>query len=170
VRQVLSKSEPEVASWRQAIADAVGANGSLVVDLIPQLEQLIGPQPPAGTLPPGEAQARFLAVFHRFVSVFALPEQPLVLFFDDMQWMDQGSLRLLEHLMVHAETRNLLLIGAYRDNEVDTAHPLVMTLETIRIRGPRPRPRWRRRARSCYRRGRCCPTTPGRPTTPRASA
>ncbi|MGE5506225.1 MAG: ATP-binding protein, partial [Actinomycetota bacterium] len=135
IRQILSKAEAEVGFWRQAIQEAVGANGGLVVDLIGQLEQLIGPQAPVPVLSPGEAQVRFLSTFRRFVAVFARPEHPLVLFLDDLQWMDQGSLKLLEHLMTHAEMRNLLLVGSYRDNEVDPAHPLMLTVDAVRSAG-----------------------------------
>jgi predicted ATPase/GAF domain-containing protein/signal transduction histidine kinase len=137
IRQILGSPEADIRRWREAFLDAVGRNGRQIVELIPQLELVIGEQPPLPELPPGEAQVRFLSVFRRFVSVLARPEQPLVLFLDDLQWMDSGSLKLMEHLMTHPEVRHLLLIGSYRDNEVDSAHPLMLGIEAVR-KGGRP--------------------------------
>ncbi|BAE50751.1 AAA family ATPase [Paramagnetospirillum magneticum] len=137
IRQILGAPESDIRRWREAFLDAVGPNGGLLIDLIPQLELVVGEQPGVPELPPGEAQVRFLTVFRRFVSVLARPEQPLVLFLDDLQWMDNGSMKLLEHLMTHPEVRHLLLIGSYRDNEVDSSHPLMLSVETIR-KGGRP--------------------------------
>ncbi len=135
VRQILSASEQDVSRWRAEILGAVGPNGRLVTDLIPQLEHIIGEQPAVVELPPNEAHIRFLSVFTRFVSVLARPEAPLVLFLDDLQWMDAGGMKLLEHLMTNPEVRHLLLIGSYRDNEVDSSHPLMLAVETIRASG-----------------------------------
>ena len=86
-------------------------------------------------LPPQDAQNRFQMVFRRFLGVFAQPEHPLALFLDDLQWLDAATLELLEHLVTHPEVRHLLLVGAYRDNEVGPAHPLMRTLEAIREAG-----------------------------------
>ncbi len=135
VRHILSTGEQEAVVWRRALLDALGPNGRLVVDLIPQLERVIGEQPAVTEMPPSEARARFLAVFRSFVSVFGRPGQPLVLFLDDLQWMDPGSMTLLMELTTHPEVHNLLLIGSYRDNEVDSAHPLALTIESIRGAG-----------------------------------
>ncbi len=132
VRQVLGKSEAEVARWREAIQEAVGQNGQLIVDLIPDLALVLGKQPPVVQLPPSDAQNRFNAVFRRFIAVFAQPSHPLVLFLDDLQWLDLASLAFFEHLVSHSDLGHLLLIGAYRDNEVTAAHRLMLTLETIR--------------------------------------
>ncbi len=93
---------------------------------------MIGKQPPVADLPPQDVQNRFQMVFRRFLGVFASPEHPLALFLDDLQWLDVATLDLLEHLVTHAEVRHLLLVGAYRDNEVGPAHPLLRTLEAIR--------------------------------------
>jgi predicted ATPase len=114
---------------------ALGSNGKLIIDLIPQLALLIGEQPPVAELAPTEAEHRFRRVFRRFVSVFARRENPLVLFLDDLHWVDGGSLKLIEDIVTEAETGHLLLIGAYRDNEVTSTHPLVLTLERIRRSG-----------------------------------
>jgi predicted ATPase len=131
VRQILGKSEAEVTHWRTAIQQAMGANGQLVVNLIPELELIIGKQPPFPELPPQETQNRFQAVFTRFLSVFAQKEHPLTLFLDDLQWLDIATLRFIEHLLTHADVKHLLLIGAYRDNEVSPSHPLMLTLDSI---------------------------------------
>jgi PAS domain S-box-containing protein len=135
VRQILGKSEEEVIHWRTAIQQAMGPNGQLVVNLIPELELIIGRQPPVPELPPQETQNRFQAVFTRFLCVFAQKEHPLTLFLDDLQWLDVATLRFIEHLLTHADVKHLLLIGAYRDNEVSPSHPLMLTLDSIRKSG-----------------------------------
>jgi predicted ATPase/signal transduction histidine kinase/ActR/RegA family two-component response regulator len=132
VPQLLSESEARIAGWRQRIQAALGVNGQLIIDVLPQVELIIGEQAPIAALPPTEAQNRFRMVFRQFVAVFTTKEHPLVLFLDDLQWIDAASLVLIEHLLTHADTRYLLLIGAYRDNEVGAAHPLRASLETIR--------------------------------------
>jgi PAS domain S-box-containing protein len=131
VRQILDKQEQEVARWRGPIQEALGANGQLVVTLIPELELIIGPQPPVPALPAQDAQNRFQMVFRHFLGVFARKEHPLAVFLDDLQWLDTATLQLLEHLVTHPETRYVLLIGAYRDNEVGPSHPLMLTLDAI---------------------------------------
>ncbi|MFM0125957.1 AAA family ATPase [Paraburkholderia sp. RL18-101-BIB-B] len=135
VRQLLAESETDIAGWRQRIQAAVGVNGQLIVDVLPQVEIIIGPQPPVAALPPSEAQNRFRIVLRQFVAVLASEDHPLVVFLDDLQWTDAVCLTLIEDLITHPDTRYLLLIGAYRDNEVDASHPLVTTLETIRHSG-----------------------------------
>jgi PAS domain S-box-containing protein len=135
VRQLLAESEARIAGWRQQIQSEVGVNGQLVVDVLPRLELIVGPQPPVSPLPPAEAQSRFRMVFRQFVTAFTSEEHPLVLFLDDLQWIDAASLALIEHLLTHTETRYLLVIGAYRNNEVSAAHPLMTSLDTIRHSG-----------------------------------
>src|SRR5207302_1267886 len=103
--------------------------------LFRSLEVVIGKQPAVPNLPPQDAQNRFQMVFRRFLGVFARKEHPLTLFLDDLQWLDAATLDLLEHLVTHSEVRHLLLIGAYRDNEVDAAHPLMRKLDGIRKAG-----------------------------------
>jgi predicted ATPase len=137
IRQILVKSEAEVERWRGSLQEALGSNGQLIVNLIPQLEFIIGKQPPVAELPPRDAQNRFQLVFRRFLGAFARPEHPLALFLDDLQWMDAASLELLEYLVTHSEVRHLLLVGTYRDNEVSDSHPLPRTLEAIRGAGAR---------------------------------
>jgi PAS domain S-box-containing protein len=132
LRQILVKSEAEVNQWRCAFAEAVGPNGHLIVNLVPKLELIIGKQPPLPDLPPQDAQNRFQMVLLRFLNVFACKEHPLVLFLDDLQWVDSATLDFLEYLFVHSGIRYLMVIGAYRDNEVGQCHPLVRALDTIR--------------------------------------
>jgi predicted ATPase len=135
VRQILVKSEVEVDQWRRALAEAVGANGQLIVRLIPEVEFIIGKQLPVRELPPRDAQNRFQVVLRRFLSVFARKEHPLALFLDDLQWLDAATLDFIEHLVTHSEVRHLILVGAYRDNEISPSHPLLRTVEAIRKAG-----------------------------------
>jgi predicted ATPase/signal transduction histidine kinase len=135
IRRLLSKSEAELRDWRDALREALGPNGLLIVDLVPELKLIIGEQPPVPDLPTQDAQGRFQLVFRRFIGVFARPEHPLALFLDDLQWLDAATLDLLEDLLTRPDVQHLMLIGAYRDNEVDSAHPLMRKLEAIRKAG-----------------------------------
>ena len=134
VRPLLSKSDTELASWRHALLEALGSNGRLMIDLIPELKLIIGDQPPVPELPPQQAQSRFQLVFRRFIGAFARPNQPLALFLDDLQWLDAATLDLLEDLL-RPDLEHLMLIGAYRDNEVAAAHPLMRKLDAIKAAG-----------------------------------
>ncbi len=135
IQQLLNGHADDIARWRDAIKEAVGNQGRLLTDLIPNLVRLIGPQPTVAVLSPVDAQLRFQTVFQRFVGVFARPEHPLIIFVDDLQWLDPATLTLIEYLLMHPDTRHLLLIGAYRDNEVVSAHPLMLKLEALRRAG-----------------------------------
>jgi predicted ATPase/signal transduction histidine kinase len=137
VRQILVKSEAEVELWRHTLVEALGPNGQLMVNLIPEVESVIGKQPPVAELPPQEARGRFQWVFRRFLGAFARPEHPLALFLDDLQWLDIATLELLERLITDPDVQHVLLIGAYRDNEVSSSHALARTLATIRSGGAR---------------------------------
>ncbi len=128
IRPLLGKSEEELSKWRDALREALDPNGLLIVDLVPELKLIIGEQPPVPELPLQEAQNRFQLVFRRFISVFARPEHPLALFLDDLQWLDAATLDLMEDLLTRTDVQHLLLIGAYRDNEVDPTHPLMRKL------------------------------------------
>jgi PAS domain S-box-containing protein len=139
VRQILSKSEAELQGWRDAFREALAPNGLLIVDLIPELELVIGKQLPVTDLPSQDAQRRFQTVLRRFIAVFARPEHPLALFLDDLQWLDAATLDLLEDILTQSDIRHLLLIGAYRDNEVNAAHPLLRKLNAIRRAGTTPK-------------------------------
>src|SRR4030081_1558209 len=137
IQQLLNGQADDIARWRDAIKEAVGNQGRLLTDLIPDLARLIGPQPTVAVLSPVDAELRFQTVFQSFVGVFARAEHPLVIFVDDLQWLDPATLTLIEYLLIHPDTRHLLLIGAYRDNEVDLAHPLILKLEALRRAGAR---------------------------------
>ena len=135
VRSLLTKNEAELSQWREALREAVGPNGKLVVDLVPELKLIIGEQPPVPDVSAQDLQARFQLVFRRFINVFARPEHPLALFLDDLQWLDAATLDLVADLLTQPDMRHLMLIGAYRDNEVDVSHPLMRKLEAIREAG-----------------------------------
>ncbi|WFU45486.1 AAA family ATPase (plasmid) [Bradyrhizobium sp. CB82] len=135
IRPLLGKSEPDLAPWRDALREALGANAGLIVDLVPELKLIIGEPMPVPELPPQDAQRRFQLIFRQFIGVFARPEHPLALFLDDLQWLDAATLDLMQDLLNQSELRNLFLIGAFRDNEVTTTHPLMRKLEVIRATG-----------------------------------
>ena len=135
IRPLLSRSEAELARWREAFQEALGPNGRLIVDLVPELKLVVGEPPPVPELEPQQAQSRFQLTMRRFIGVFARPEQPLALFLDDLQWLDAATLDLIEDVLTQADVRDLILIGAYRDNEVDATHPLARKLAAIRSSG-----------------------------------
>jgi PAS domain S-box-containing protein len=133
--QILAKSDAEVDDWRRVLQEALGSNAQLIIGLIPELELVIGKQPPVVEIPQMEAENRFRSVFRSFLGAFARKEHPLALFLDDLQWADLGTLKLFEDLVTQTDVRHLLLVGAFRDNEVSPAHPLVRTLDAIRQSG-----------------------------------
>jgi diguanylate cyclase (GGDEF)-like protein/PAS domain S-box-containing protein len=135
INQILGGSEAEVEAWRGAIQKAVDPNGRLITELVPELEALIGRQPEVRDVPAQDARNRFNRTFRRILNAFARPLQPLVLFLDDLQWLDDATLNLLEHLITHPDVRHLLLLGAYRDNAVGPEHPLRLMLDTLRQAG-----------------------------------
>ena len=132
VHQMLGHSRFELDAWRDAILQAVGANGQLLLDLIPELQFIIGPQQPCVELAPNEAQNRFQTVFGQFLVACATEAHPLIVFLDDWQWMDVASQRLISDLLVDSGVRHFLLIGAYRDNELAATDPLLITLDALR--------------------------------------
>ncbi|WP_375539727.1 ATP-binding protein [Tolypothrix sp. LEGE 11397] len=127
--QLLTESDVQIQQWRNKILEAVGDNGQVIIEVIPELENIIGIQPPATELSGTAAQNRFNLLFQKFTQVFTSKEHPLVMFLDDLQWADSASLKLMQLLM--ADTKHLFIIGAYRDNEVSHGHPLLMTLSEI---------------------------------------
>ncbi|MEM9089871.1 MAG: serine/threonine-protein kinase PknK, partial [Cyanobacteria bacterium P01_F01_bin.53] len=132
VQQLLAEEESKLAHWHSELTKALAANAQVIVEVIPSLSNILGyalPSPPA--LPPDEAQNRFNLVFQKFIQVFAQPEHPLVIFLDDLQWADRASLKLIQNLLTVSGPQSLLLIGAYRDNEVSPTHPLSSMLEAI---------------------------------------
>ncbi|HEY9831743.1 MAG TPA: AAA family ATPase [Stenomitos sp.] len=134
VRQLLAESEADLQQWREKILQALGANGQVIIDVIPEVELIVGSQPAVPTLGATESQNRFNLVFQNFIKVFVSPLHPLVIFLDDLQWADRPSLKFMELLMASSEP-GLFLIGAYRDNEVSAAHPLRLTLKDIKDKG-----------------------------------
>ncbi len=127
--QLLSESDAQLQAWKAQILEVVGDNGQVLIDVIPELERIIGIQPPATELSGSAAQNRFNLLMQKFVQIFSSVEHPLVMFLDDLQWSDSASLKLLQLLM--AETAHLLILGAYRDNEVSPAHPFILTVDEI---------------------------------------
>ncbi|WNG41593.1 AAA family ATPase [Archangium violaceum] len=136
VQQALARSEEEIAKWRQQVNLAWEGQGQLLVDLVPQMEALVGPQPALQPVPPGEeVRRRFYWVIRQFYSVFATPEHPLVVFLDDLQWADPASIQMLAHLLSEKDIPPMLWLGTYRDNEVSASHPLMRMLEGVRKEG-----------------------------------
>lgn len=129
--QILTESEATIEHWRTRLLTALGNNGSVLAAVLPEVELILGKQPPAVSLSPTEAQNRFLATFLNFLAVWAHPDHPLVLFLDDLQWADSDSLKLLQMLFTVNPIPNLLMISAFRANEVSTVHPLTLVLEEI---------------------------------------
>lgn len=136
VRQLLTETEERLQQWRDKIRAALGPNGQLMVDILRELELIIGPQPAVPAASPVEAEQRFHHVFLNFLQVFAQAEHPLVMFLDDLQWADNASLNMLEMITrPDSNITHLLLIGAYRDNEVQTGHPLLLSLNHMSEQG-----------------------------------
>jgi len=133
--QLLGESNEKLAHWKARILEAVGENGQVLIDVIPELEQVIGQQSPAMELSGAAAQNRFNLLFRKFIAVFTTPEHPLTIFLDDLQWADSASLSLMKVLMREGDTGYLLLLGAYRDNEVFPAHPLMLILGELEKQG-----------------------------------
>ncbi len=134
VKQLLTESEIQLNQWRTKLLAALGNNAQVIIDVIPEVERIIGKQPAALDLPPTEAQNRFNLVFQKFIRVFCAAEHPLVLFLDDLQWSDSATLKLLDVILTDSEIGYLFLIGAYRDNEVSLSHPLIITLDSLRAK------------------------------------
>ncbi|MEG4352166.1 AAA family ATPase [Microcoleus sp. LAD1_D5] len=131
MQQLLTKSSEDLAIWKEKLLSRLGNNGEIIMEVVPSVELIIGSQPAVTPLEPTESQNRFHRLFKEFMSVFAQAEHPLVLFLDDLQWADLASLKLIQELVSDQNSRYFLLIGAYRDNEVNSTHPLVQTVEKI---------------------------------------
>ena len=133
IKQLLAESDEQLRQWKTKILAALGNNAQIIIDVIPSLEIILGEQPKVSELSGSAAQNRFNLVFGQFVQVFTKQEHPLVIFLDDLQWADSASLSLLKLLISKSGTsvNSLLLLGAYRDNEVFFAHPLMLCLQEI---------------------------------------
>ncbi|MBE8966131.1 AAA family ATPase [Nostocales cyanobacterium LEGE 12452] len=132
IGQLLSETDEQLAQWKDKILSALGDNSQVLIEVIPELEQILGKQPAAPELNGSAAQNRFNLLFLKFIAVFTTPEHPLVMFLDDLQWADSASLKLIQVLMSPSEVGYLFIIGAYRDNEVFPAHPLMLRLEEMK--------------------------------------
>ncbi|MBD2728914.1 AAA family ATPase [Nostoc sp. FACHB-892] len=134
VQQLLGEPEEQVQQWRSRLLTALGTNGQIIIDIIPEVELIIGKQPPVSEVGATETQNRFNLIFQKFVRVFC-SSHPLVIFLDDLQWIDSATLKLIELMLLDEQTQFLFLIGAYRDNEVNPTHPLMLTLLRLRKQG-----------------------------------
>ncbi|MEA5449260.1 AAA family ATPase [Leptolyngbya sp. CCNP1308] len=135
VQQLLGEPDEQLQQWRSHLLKTLGSNGQLIIDVIPEVELIIGKQSPVAEVGATEAQNRFNRVFRQFIRVFCSEKHPLVIFLDDLQWADSATLKLIELMMLDEQTQSLFLIGAYRDNEVNPTHSLVFTLEQLRKQG-----------------------------------
>src|SRR5262249_50641 len=132
---ILTESDAGIAVWRQHLREALGSYAQVIIDVLPALELILGAQPPVALLDAKASQNRLLFFLQKFVSVFARQAHPLVVFLDDLQWVDTASLDLMQHLLSGAAGQSLLVIGAYRDHDVDSHHPLVHTIDAIQKTG-----------------------------------
>lgn len=135
VHQILTENEKNIKEWRNKLNEALGVNAQVILDVIPELEAIIGPQPKATVLGLTETQNRFNLIFQNFIHMLASKDKPLVLFLDDLQWIDNASLNLLTALLINLDNRYLLMIGSYRENEVEATHPLLMMLKKLEDAG-----------------------------------
>jgi PAS domain S-box-containing protein len=133
--QLLSENDEQLEEWKSKIITALAENGQVIIDVIPELELIVGKQPSVPELSGSSAQSRFNFLFQKFVRVFATLEHPLVIFMDDLQWADSASLNLMQLLLSDAETTYFLVIGAYRDNEVLPGHPLMLEIDKMQKMG-----------------------------------
>ncbi|WP_414544890.1 AAA family ATPase [Nostoc sp. CCY0012] len=145
IGQILSESDAQINQWQEKILSVLGRQAQVIIDVIPELERIIGKQPPVVKISGSAVYNRFNLLFQKFIQVFTTKEQPLVIFLDDLQWADTASLKFIQLLMSEATSStltgeiqkiaekqgNLLLIGAYRDNEVSAAHPLTLILQEM---------------------------------------
>jgi PAS domain S-box-containing protein len=132
IRQLLGEPQEQLQVWREKLLQVLGNNGKIIIDVIPEVELIIGQQPAVPMLGTNEAQNRFNLVMGNFIHAFCNAAHPVTLFLDDLQWSDIASLQLIERLLLYGQTEYLFLLVAYRDNEVMAGHPLLMTLEKIR--------------------------------------
>jgi len=136
--QLLAKPQAQIEKWKKRILESVGVNGQVLIDVIPTLEGLLGKQPPVPELPPTETQNRFRSLFQQFIRAVSTEKHPLVIFLDDWQWADLGSIELLKALIIDNQNQYLLILCAYRSNEVTKVHPFMLALEAIQNSGKKP--------------------------------
>ena len=131
IKQLLAENQKRVTFWREQLLNVLSPNGQVIIEVIPEVEWLIGKQSPVPKLPASEAQNRFELVFFDFVQTFCQEDHPVVIFLDDLQWADLASFDLITKLMKDDELKYLLMIGAYRDNDVNVGHPLLDMIEDL---------------------------------------
>ncbi|MDA7965162.1 AAA family ATPase [Ruegeria sp.] len=132
VRQLLTESPARHATWRKELNEALAPNASVILDVLPELELIIGPQPSAPELDATEATNRFNQTIRRLLRALCARDRVVVLFLDDLQWADSATLGLLKVILTDDQIGRLLLIGAYRSNEVDAMHPMMRALDAVR--------------------------------------
>ncbi|TDO97478.1 response regulator [Marinomonas balearica] len=132
IGQILSEDETKIEVWRESLVDVLGENGRVMTDFIPDLSLIIGDQPKLADVSAIESQNRFNIVFPRFIELFSDEKHPLVIFWDDLQWADSASLQLIENIARNSQMHHLLLLGAYRENEITAADKLLLVLKEIR--------------------------------------
>ncbi len=135
IRQRLTEPQDILEEFTETLQQALGSNGQIIADVIPEIELVMGEQSAVSELSPTESQGRFHRTFKAFVEVFTQEKHPLVLFLDDLQWADSASLKLIQLLMTEPESKYLLLVGTYRSNEVDATHGLIFTLNQMQNNG-----------------------------------
>lgn len=135
IQQIQTESEQQISQWREDLLVAVGQIGQVIIDVIPEVALITGPQPSIPQLASAEAQNRFQLVFKRFVQVFARPGRPLVIFLDDLQWVSAATMALLQEIVSDSELHHLFLIGTYRDNEIGASHPLALAIKELDASG-----------------------------------
>jgi len=131
VRQLLTESEEQLAAWKEKLLACLGPNGQVLIEVLPEIEQVIGKQRPVPELSPSATRNRFNLVLQNFISAFSSLGHPFIIFMDDLQWADIPTLQLIELLMDDDKQQHLFIMGAYRDNEVDEFHPLMLTLKNL---------------------------------------
>ncbi len=139
VAHLITEREEQVLRWKEKLLSQLGDNGQVIIDVIPQVELILGKQPPVAELPPLQSRNRFHRTMQKFVSAFASAESPLVIFLDDLQWADTPSLQLLQTLMTNPDTQYVCFLGSYRHTEVDISHPLTTTVKLMEQSGIRIR-------------------------------
>ena len=137
IQQILTEDADRVETWRQRLTEALGTNAQIIIDAIPELEFIIGPQPAIADLPATDIRNRFNMTFEKFFRIFAAEDHPLTIFIDNMQWIDLASLQQMEAFFTGTRARHILLIGACRNNEISDDHPVHQTLAAIREKGRR---------------------------------
>ncbi len=138
IRQILTEGAGQVAAWKTSLLSALGPNGRVITEVIPELEIIIGPQPEVPVLGAAETRNRFNFVFTDFVRATATAEHPVVMFLDDLQWSDSASLTLLEYFIAGSDLKYIYVISSYRDNEVQSDHPLQHLLDNLEKAGRSP--------------------------------